>query len=217
MTFNAIVGAVGLIALLFLISAARNFRRHRIGAGVFGLSVCALLVLCAGAAAGLAWNLRTYQRITAEQPAGMLKFTRIGYHQYHGVLIYPAGDSAEFELRGDEWQLDARVLKWRGIADILGFDTGYRLDRISGRYTDIDDERKLPRTVYALYPPDRVDLWELAHRHHVWLPWVDALYGSATFLPLDDGAAYAISVSPTGLLARPINASAGAAVGDWRW
>jgi hypothetical protein len=108
------------------------------------------------------------------------------------------------------------VLKWRALANLFGFDTAYRLDRISGRYTSIDDERSLPRTVYALNQPDRVDLWELAHRHHSWVPWIDALYGSATFLPMADGALYEIKVSQSGLLARPLNQAARAAVGSWQ-
>ena len=65
------------------------------------------------------------------------------------------------------------------MANLLGFDTAYRLDRISGRYTSIKDERSLPRTVYGLNQPDRVDPWELVHRYHSWVPWMDALYGSA--------------------------------------
>jgi hypothetical protein len=101
------------------------------------------------------------------------------------------------------------------LANLLGFDTAYRLDRISGRYTSIDDERSLPRTVYALNQPERVDLWALAHRYRSLVPWIDALYGSATYLPMADGARYAISVSQSGLIARPVNQLAIAAVGDW--
>jgi hypothetical protein len=101
------------------------------------------------------------------------------------------------------------------LANVLGFDTAYRLDRISGRYASIDDERSLPRTVYSLTQPERVDLWELAHRYRSWVPWIDALYGSATYLPMADGARYSISVSQSGLVARPVNQAAVVAVGDW--
>jgi len=54
------------------------------------------------------------------------------------------------DLRGDEWQIDARVLKWRGMAVLIGFDTLYRLDRLSGRYRDITQERIGLRTVHSL-------------------------------------------------------------------
>jgi hypothetical protein len=58
-------------------------------------------------------------------------------------------------------------------------------------------------------------LWSVVHRHHTWLPWFDALYGSATYLPMADGALYDIRVSPTGLVARPLNQAARDAVGTW--
>ncbi|MDB6082287.1 MAG: hypothetical protein JWN43_168 [Gammaproteobacteria bacterium] len=216
MTFNALIALLGLIAALFFIAAVRSIRRRRIGGGLLRGGAALALLLIAACAILIGTSLRTYQRLSAEQPAGELQLTRIGYHQFNGVFTYPSGERANFALRGDEWQIDARVLKWHVLANILGFDTAYRLDRIGGRYTSVDDERTLPRTVYPLNPPDRLDLWELVHRYDSRLPWVDALYGSSTYLPMADGALYEIKISQSGLLARPLNQDARAAVGGWR-
>jgi hypothetical protein len=102
------------------------------------------------------------------------------------------------------------------VANILGFDTAYRLERIAGRYSDIDRERASPRTVYALHAPEGVDAWALLRSHHEYVPWADALYGSATYVPMADGAAYEVNVSQNGLIARPLNLAARQAVGAWR-
>lgn len=59
------------------------------------------------------------------------------------------------------------------------------------------------------------DLWALARRHPRWLPWVDAVYGSATYMPMTDGAAYRVTASPSGLVARPLNDIAREAVRRW--
>jgi hypothetical protein len=216
MTFNALIVVFGLTGVLFSITAVRRIRRRRLTGGLLSGITSLALFLIAACAALLAVNLRTYQRLSAEQPAGVLQFTRIGYHQFNGMFTFPSGERADFALRGDEWQVDARVLKWRAFANLLGFDTAYRLDRISGRYTSVEDERSQLRTVYPLNGPDRVDLWELVHRYHSWVPWVDALYGSATYLPMADGARYEIKVSQSGLVARPLNQAASAAVGSWQ-
>jgi hypothetical protein len=48
------------------------------------------------------------------------------------------------------------------------------------------------------------------------MPIIDAVYGSATYLPMADGALYEVSLSHTGLLARPLNASAEEAINTWR-
>jgi hypothetical protein len=215
MTLTALIVVCALIGVLFLFAAVHRLRRRRVlGGAVHGATALVLILLSVGAAL-LAANLRTYQRLSFEQPAGELQFSRIGERQFNAVMSYPSGERANFALRGDEWQVDARVLKWHALANIMGFDAAYRLERISGRYTRIEDERTQERTVYSLNPPGRIDLWDTVHRYHAWLPWVDALYGSATFLPMADGALYEIKVSQSGLVARPLNQAARDAVGSW--
>src|SRR5580704_150697 len=215
MPLNALIVILGFIGLLLLIVAVRRFRVMNVGSGMFSSVAGIVFLLLAAAALALAMNLRTYQRLTSETPAGELDLSRVAPHQYDAVITYPNGTVAVFFLRGDEWQVDARILKWLGTVDLLGFDTAFRLDRISGRYTKIEDEQGQPRTVYELHPPGAVDLWDLARRYHRWLPWVDALYGSATFLPMADKASYEISASQTGLLARPLNEAARNAISGW--
>jgi len=215
MTFNSLIVVLGLVSLLYCIAAIRSLRRHRIAGGVLRSATSLVFFLLAAGSVLVAANLRTYERLTAERAAGSLELTRTGYHEYNGEFVFPSGERADFMLRGDEFQVDARVLKWNGLANLVGFDTAYRFDRISGRYSSIDDERTLPRTVYALSPADRIDLWDMVHRYHSWFPWIDALYGSAAYLPMADGAHYDIVVSQSGLIARPANQPARAAVDSW--
>jgi hypothetical protein len=215
MPLNALIAVFGLVGLILLIVAVRRFRVMNIGSGVFSTVAALVFFLLAAAALALVLDLRSYQRLTSEAPAGELDLTRVAPHQYDAVLTYPNGTVAVFFLRGDEWQVDARILKWQASVNLLGFDTAFRLDRISGRYTNIEDERGQPRTVYALSPPAPIDLWDLARRYRRWLPWVDALYGSATFLPMADKGSYAIAASQSGLIARPLNEAARNAVSGW--
>ena len=46
--------------------------------------------------------------------------------------------------------------------------------------------------------------------HPRWLPFVDAVYGSATYMPMADGARYQVSITQSGLIARPLNPAADA-------
>ncbi len=215
MTFTAIIIVCVLLGLLFFIASIRRLRRRRILGGMAHGGAGLILFLLAIAAVLIGSNLRTYQRLSYEQPAGELQLARTGDREYNAVLSYPNGERANFALRGDEWQVDARVLKWRAFANLVGFDSAYRLERISGRYSKIEDERKQPRTVYDLNTAGRVDPWELVHRYHSWVPWMDALYGSATYLPMSDGALYEIKVAQSGLVARPLNQAAREAVTGW--
>ena len=215
MTFTALIIVCALAGLLFFVAAIRRLRRRRVMGGMAHGAAALIFLLAAACAVLVGSNLRTYQRLGYEQPAGELQLSRVAERHFDAVLSYPDGERAGFPLQGDEWQVDARVLKWHAFANLVGFDAAYRLERISGRYSNIEDERTQPRTVYELHAPGRIDPWELIHRYRSWVPWMDALYGSATFLPMADGALYEIKVSQSGLVARPLNQAAREAVGSW--
>ena len=215
MMFTALIVVFALAGVLFLSAAARRLRRRRLLGGALHSATALVLLLLSVSAVLIAANLRSYQRLTFEQPAGELQLTRTGLREFNGVLTYPSGEKADFALRGDEWQIDARVLKWHAFANLIGFDAAYRLERIGGRYTRVEDERAQTRTVYSLNPPQRIDPWALVHRYHSWMPWIDARYGSATYLPMSDGALYEIKVSQSGLVARPLNQAARDSVAGW--
>jgi hypothetical protein len=215
MTFTALIVVCALFAILFFVASIRRLRRRRVLGGMAHGAAALIFLLAAVCAVLIGSNLRSYQRLTYEQPAGELQLKRVGERQFDAVLSYPDGKRENFALSGDEWQVYARVLKWHAFANLMGFDTAYRLERISGRYAHAEEERSQPRTVYDLHSPGRIDPWELAHTYHSWVPWMDALYGSATFLPMADGALYEIKVSQSGLVARPLNQAAREAVGNW--
>jgi hypothetical protein len=96
------------------------------------------------------------------------------------------------------------VIKWDVRAVVLGAPVLYQLDRIGGRYHDVAQEREASRSVVALTPMQAFDLWHLKQRFPRWLPWVDADYGSAAYLPLVDGGRYTVTLAAAGgLVARP--------------
>ncbi|MBS0579246.1 MAG: hypothetical protein JSR36_08295 [Proteobacteria bacterium] len=204
-----------LAGLLMLGGSAALFRRRRVFSGLL-CGVFALFLLLLPVGIGLvAGNMVTYTRLTHEERALKAEFTQTGEHQFDAVLTFPSGDVQRLVLRGDEWQVDARIVKWKPLANIVGFDAAYRLERITGRYSAIADERSAPHTVYALSPATRLDVWSVVRHLSAWLPWFDALYGSAVYVPMADGASYAVLATQAGLIVRPLNAAAGSAVGGW--
>ena len=177
--------------------------------GIVLLSFAAILFLVSS-------NIHTYERLVYEQPVASISFHKISPKHFSVELKeLGSGESWFYELRGDEWQLDAQILTWHGYANLLGLDAYYRLHRLSGRYTDIEEEHNAPRTVHGLAAEQRIDLWSYANEYRNWLSMVDATYGSAVFLPMNDSARYSISISRNGLVARPDNAVAKQAVSDW--
>lgn len=210
----AIIVFAVLGVILFILGIQRVWRRRVLAGSLEGL-VGLLLLAIAALMAAISINLYTYDRLTHESTIAEVSFHEIG-PQHFGADVLFKNNTKILDLRGDEWQIDARVLKWRGMAVLIGFDTLYRLDRLSGRYRDITQERTGLRTVHSLSEEQGLDLWMIGRRYAHWIPWVDAVYGSATYMPMVDGASYTVSVSSTGLLARPSNDIARKAIGEWR-
>ena len=200
--------------ILFIVGIRRVWRRRVLTGSLEGL-VGLLLLAIAALMAAISVNLYSYDRLTHESTIAEVSFQEIE-PQHFGASMMLKNNTKILDLRGDEWQIDARVLKWRGMAVLIGFDTIYRLDRLSGRYRDITQERTGVRTVHSLSEEQGLDLWMIGRRYAHWIPWVDAVYGSATYMPMVDGASYTVSVSSTGLLARPSNDIARKAIGEWR-
>jgi hypothetical protein len=209
----ALAAASGLLVVLAVLLCRPRAR-------LFGsLNLLMLLAGIAGAAlvASVAMNVLTYQRLGAEQVICELGFAQLEPQRFSATLTEQPGEIGRvYEILGDEWQLDARVIKWTGPATLLGFDALYRLERLGGRYRDVDADRSSPRSVYGLAQERGLDLWNLLGRWKHLLPWLDAYYGSATYLPMADGARYRVSLSQSGLIARPLNQAARDAVDRWR-
>jgi hypothetical protein len=214
---DAVAAVIALFGLLLLALACQRVFRARLlaasGSALMGL----LLLATAAAIFVVSLNLHTYARLTHEEPIAEIVFEARGPQRYRATLAQVAsGELQTFVLAGDEWQLDARVLKWKGWANLLGLDAQYRLERVSGRYRDIEQERNDDRTVYPLSDNPGIDLWSLSTEYPRWLPFVDAVYGSATYLPMADGARFEVSITQSGLVARPLNEVAKAAAGSWK-
>jgi hypothetical protein len=211
------IGLVGLaLAVPLELAAVRRLRRLQLARGTIFFLLGGFVLLLAAGAALVVMNLYTYARLTHEQDAARVSMRQLGERHYVVSVQAKQTPPRHFDLRGDEWQIDARVLKWRALGNLLGFDAVYRLERLSGRYADITVERAGPRTVYSLAEDPGLDFWSLLKKHHQYVPFADALYGSAAYVPMAEGAEYTVTVSASGLVVRPGNDAARKAVGGWK-
>ena len=211
----AICVVLTLITLLFLAASLRQTRRGRLVRATGSLAFGATSAVLATAGILLFVSYLGYERLTSEQFVGDIQFNRSGPDEYTARLMLDGQLDRLLTLRGDEWQLDARVVTWKPPATVLGLEPVYQLERLSGRYSSIERERNEPRAVHALAKERPLDLWSMARRFPRFAPGVDAYYGTATYLPMADGARFRVTLSRDALIARPINDQAREAVGDW--
>lgn len=204
-----------LIALYFIFSVFRHARRRRPVRATRSLAGGVVSGALGGASILLAFSYYGYDRLIDEQLVSQIEFSESAPGEYTARVMVDGKTDRLLILRGDEWQMDARVVNWKPPATLLGLDPIYQLDRLSGRYSDINDERTEERTVHALSHDLALDVWQVARKFPVLMPGVDAYYGTATYLPMADGARFEVTLSRTALIARPMNDAAENAVGEW--
>ena len=196
-----------LIAIGHAAGARRHWRsRRRFAACHRSLwSLVFVLLALIGVIGGTA--LLGYRRLASESLVASLETRQLAPQRFAVAIDLPDGTRREAEIAGDEWQLDARVIKWDVRAVVLGAPPLYRLDRLSGRYRDAAREAEAQKSVVALSGPTSLDLWQLKQSFPRWLPWVDADYGSGAYLPLIDGGRFNVTLAAAGgLVARPADA-----------
>lgn len=210
-----VASALALIGVGLAVAAVAALRRRRLSAAVMAtLSGLALLLL-----GFLGWFIvlgtRGYRALTREEVAATVEVHPTGPASFRAVVERPGEPPDTFRIAGDQLYVDARVLKWKPWVNLLGVHTGYRLERIGGRYRSVDEERRRERTVYALSEGGPVDFFGLVEAVPFLSTVVDATYGSASFVAADRGTgAYQIRVSTTGLLIRSIPDSTAAEQGS---
>ncbi len=141
-----------------------------------------------------------------------LRFDALGHQAFNVELTDDKGTRETYKLDGDQWQLDARLLTWVGPLAAAGQKPLYRLDRLSGRYVSLEQARNGEQSVFALEQSQFVDLWQIFNRFNA---WIDVSYGSAVYMPMENGAVFSVYLTAKGMNVRPINSIAKKVLKDW--
>jgi hypothetical protein len=192
------------LAAVFFGLAVRTYRRRRYVGTAGRTTVAALFASISALAATLGASTQGYRALTAEEVAMTVTTVPTGLHAFQAYVEFPDGRDTTLAVRGDQVLVDARILKWHYFANVLGLNTQYELDRLTGRYVNIVDEQTLERTVHSLGSDKPFDLHELLQRYSLLRLLVDAEYGSATYVDVTTPARFEVRVSTTGLLVREI-------------
>lgn len=206
----AIAGVIGLmltfagVGRLFTLKPFSGGARLLFGVGFLGL---------AGVVAFTGLNLQTYNRLTYEREVANISFEATEtLDTYTAKLIYPGGETDEFVIKGDEWNLNARVIKFKPFSNMLGYDSVYKLDRLYGRYEDV--ERAAETNGIRLNENPGLDVRILARDFGGRFGVQDASFGSGVYNPMEHGLSYDIYMTQDAMIARSANAETRARIGE---
>lgn len=206
MSVLALIALICLVlAALLVVLAVVALRRRRLVGGFTSFLSGLLCLVLAALATAVTVGVRGYRALTQEDLAARVRTEPLGPQRFRAMVELPDGRSGQFEISGDALYVDAHILKWRPIVNVLGLHTGYELDRIGGRYNALGDEQQRAHTVFPLAPERSVDVFGFVRRHpKVLAPLVDAQYGSGTFIGAERPGSFEVRVSISGLLIRPV-------------
>ena len=205
----AVLTVVALVCAAFgalLVAGMIIYARRRQLLRSLGLLLSGLFLFALAALGGtVSVGVKGYRALTAEEVAARVRTEPTGPQRFRATVELPDGRVGQFDVAGDQLYVDAHILKWKPLVNLLGLRTGYELDRVGGRYVAVADERQRPHTVFPLGPDRPVDVYGFVRRHpRVLAPLVDATYGSGTFVGADQPRWFEVRVSTTGLLIRPL-------------
>lgn len=161
-----------------------------------GLVVCTIVALFS------LLDVLSYKQLLSEVPVATISMYELEPQNFDVTLISSTGEEWRYKIQGDQWQLDARLLTWVGPIAAMGKKPLYRLDRISGRYLSLEQARAATQSVYGIEQSSVIDVWSVLKS----IPsWIDTNYGSAVFMPMENGAVYSVNLTAKGMNVRPVN------------
>lgn len=193
------------LGLIFLVIAIVEAKKWKVFPSATNF-VTALLMLSLSALFGtISVAIQGYQALTREELAAIVSVEPTGRQEFKARFAMPDGSEKIFSLAGDQLYVDAHILKWKPLANMLGLHTSYELDRVAGRYASLHDETTKVRTVYSLSKDKPLNMFDLRQRFGMLTPLLDVEYGSATFIHSNSPGEFRLMVSTTGLLIRRID------------
>ncbi len=159
---------------------------------------------------GLLFSLRSYRVFTHEELVGIVRIDSMpkgspfSYDLWYTPVVRGVPASPRrLLMRGDQWMVGGEILKWHPWLNWLGFKSGHKLTRLSGRYVKAEAEVKQSRTVYDL-DGGTDPFWIWLQRYGSWLPFVEAVYGNAAYTLATPGNQWGIYVTLSGYLVKPL-------------
>jgi hypothetical protein len=207
-SFYAVIAVVfTVLAVLLGTAGIRALMTRRLFRFTATLTLGLLMLSLAALFGVISISTYGYVALTREKVIAHVKIEPTGYQRFSVWFRFSDNRRLDFDLFGEELYVDAHILKWKPLANIIGLHTLCELDRVAGRYRALDDETTKPRTVASVSRTKPVDMFDLRRTYPFLKAFVDTEYGSATFIMADRPSELELRLSTTGLLIRNVTPS----------
>jgi hypothetical protein len=152
-----------------------------------GIVICVLLVTLL---VFFITALGGFMNITAKMKVAHIEaiaFTNVPHQMAVTLTLYNQSSTTPvpmtYQLAGSEWRLQGDIVKPKDLLSVIGFQPGFKLTRLEGRFDDIQMENKAHHTAIPLNGGDEGFFQDVYNHTNWWEAWfVDAKYGNAVIL-----------------------------------
>lgn len=201
--FSGLLFFCGLLRLL----RAKKSRSKALRAMAYGLLIASVTL----SYAIILGQWRGYAPVLADREILDLRFTALEGDQRFKVQLIPITlpggmgktrvPRGEWEVQGNEWRLSVRQIHEKPW---LPMEPRYRLHRLVTRKLPVSEREQ--RHAYPLRSELVPDLWRIAKRRPMRLPFFEARVVTTDFLPLRDGQTYRIALTGNKIKLRLLSA-----------
>lgn len=138
----------------------------------------------------------TYTSLTQEELVVNITFTKETQQpKVYKAQLYSANGSKinDYIIYGDQWRIDAGFIKMKYMANVLGIDSKYTLNRFEGRYKSINDQNTKKHQAYQIESHGLIDSLDF---------FFDTTYGSSVYENIKLDTKYSVYKTQTGLMVR---------------
>ncbi len=164
---------------------------------LFGVPIT--LVVCVIIAITVFSNM--YYQLTKEVivATAIIKEAKLSGKEYQVLLLDENGNNlGKYKIYGDQIQLEVKFMKIRDCFNIFGINSRYDLDRLQGRYSNIQEQNTRKSFAYDLSKSTILNTFYFS-----WPSWlVDTTYGSSTYVNIQKNHVYDFIKRPTGIITR---------------
>ena len=205
-----VLAGLGFVTFLF---GAGHMLRGRFAQAGFRLGGGGAATIVGLAAGLIGLNLQSYQRLTYEVPLAEVSVKAVNPSERIFTLTVRRLDGTNrvqnCTLQGDAWEIGGRFQKWQAWANELGLNATYTLDQITNRYNTAADGNGQKITACDIAGPSPEINQYLPKE---WVEWIlghmlakERQFGSASYMPMADGATYTVIATQFGFNAQPSN------------
>lgn len=205
MQFIGLAVFVTVIAVLVLTLGVRILLRGNWFLAWFRGSLGIVIVLVAALGAAVAYDLSTYQQNLPSETLVRISISKSVDKRFE-LSVTRQARTESYVVEGDLWRLDVRELGWQGLAEAIGLQPGYRLDRVK---TIFSDNTRQPIARYTQAKLEQswfdIDLWLWAYQNRKTVALLAPKSIKSNYYPLLDGASFEARLTEKGIVVLATN------------